>query len=180
MDIKLLSGALGAEIDGLDLKNSSEENFKVINNLLLEHKVIFFRNQKITPEEQLALAKRFGPLETHAYVKGRDKYPEIVRIIKDPNEKKQGSKKKLVTMTIDTDDVDVTNDEAILKDKKCVGYITSGGYAHHVKKSMALGYVPPELSKRNSTLDVEINGKLYLAHVTDKPLYDANGGKMKS
>jgi len=89
MDIKLLSGALGAEIDGIDLKNSSEENFKVINNLLLEHKVIFFRNQKITPEEHLALARRFGPLETHAYVKGRDKYPEIVRIIKDPNEKNQ-------------------------------------------------------------------------------------------
>jgi len=89
MDIKLLSGALGAEVDGIDLRNSSEENFKVINNLLLEHKVIFFRNQKITPEEHLALAKRFGPLETHAYVKGRDKYPEIVRIIKDPNEKNQ-------------------------------------------------------------------------------------------
>ena len=45
---------------------------------------------------------------------------------------------------------------------------------------MALGYVPPELSKHNSTLDVEINGKLSVAHVTDKPLYDANGGKMKS
>ena len=89
MDIKLLSGALGAEVDGINLKDSSEENFKVSNNLLLEHKVIFFRNQKITPEEQLALAKRFGPLETHAYVKGRDKYPEIVRIIKDPNEKNQ-------------------------------------------------------------------------------------------
>ena len=96
------------------------------------------------------------------------------------SEKKQGPKKKLVTMTIDTNNIDVTNDEAILKDKKCVGYITSGGYAHHVKKSMALGYVPPELSKHNSTLDVEINGKLYLAHVTDKPLYDANGGKMKN
>jgi len=89
MDIRLLSGALGAEIEGIDLKDSSKENFKVINNLLLEHKVIFFRNQKITPEEQLALAKLFGPLETHAYVKGRDKYPEIVRIIKDPNEKNQ-------------------------------------------------------------------------------------------
>ena len=89
MDAELLSGALGAEIRGIDLKNSSEKNFKIINNLLLEHKVIFFRNQEITPEEQLALAKRFGPLEKHAYVKGRDKYPEIVRIIKDPNEKNQ-------------------------------------------------------------------------------------------
>ena len=89
MDVRLLSGALGAEVSEIDLKDSSEKNFKIINNLLLEHKVIFFRNQKISPEEQLDLAKRFGPLETHAYVKGLDKYPEIVRIIKDPNEKNQ-------------------------------------------------------------------------------------------
>ena len=82
-------------------------------------------------------------------------------------------------MTIDTKDIDVTNDEAILKNNKCVGYITSGGYAHHVKKSMALGYVPEELSKHETSLDVEINGKLYLAHVTDSPLYDANGQKMR-
>jgi taurine dioxygenase len=42
MDIKLLSGALGAEINGINLKDSSDKNFKVINDLLLEHKVIFF------------------------------------------------------------------------------------------------------------------------------------------
>ena len=70
MDVKLLSGALGAEVSGINLKVSSEKNFKIINNLLLEHKVIFFRNQEMTPEEQLALAKCFGPLEKHAYVKG--------------------------------------------------------------------------------------------------------------
>ena len=46
MEIKLLSGALGAEIKGLDLKDASKENFKKINDALLEHKVIFFRNQK--------------------------------------------------------------------------------------------------------------------------------------
>ena len=51
MEIKLLSGALGAEIDGIDLKDTSIENFKKINKLLLEHKVIFFRNQNITAEE---------------------------------------------------------------------------------------------------------------------------------
>jgi dimethylglycine dehydrogenase len=96
------------------------------------------------------------------------------------DEKKRGIKKKLVSMTIDTKDIDVTNDEAILKDKKCVGYVTSGGYAHHVKESMALGYVPIELAKHGTTLDIEINGKLYKAHITDKPLYDAIGEKMKS
>ena len=42
MEIKLLSGALGAEISDIDLKDTSEKNFNKINNLLLEHKVIFF------------------------------------------------------------------------------------------------------------------------------------------
>jgi len=89
MDVKLLSGALGAEISGVDLKDTSLKNFKAINNLLLEHKVIFFRNQNINPKEQLTLAAHFGPIEQHAYVKGLDQYPEIVRIIKQPNEKNQ-------------------------------------------------------------------------------------------
>ena len=89
MEVKLLSGALGAEIKGINLKDSSKENYKLINNLLLEHKVIFFRNQDITHEEQIALAQNWGPLENHAYVKGLDKHPEIVRIIKTKEEKNQ-------------------------------------------------------------------------------------------
>ena len=72
MEIKLLSGALGAEIRGIDLTDVSDENFKKINDLLLEHKVIFFRDQPITKDQQIALAEKFGPLETHAYVKGLD------------------------------------------------------------------------------------------------------------
>ena len=79
MDIKLLSGALGAEISGIDLKDSSKENYQKINNLLLEHKVIFFRNQDITHKQQIALAENWGTLENHAYVKGLDKHQEIVR-----------------------------------------------------------------------------------------------------
>jgi len=89
MDVKLLSGALGAEIFGINLKDSSKENYERINNLLLEHKVIFFRNQDITHEEQIALAQNWGPLENHAYVKGLDKHPEIVRIVKTKEEKNQ-------------------------------------------------------------------------------------------
>ena len=89
MQVKLLSGALGAEISGVNLQDTSDKNFEVINNLLLEHKVIFFRNQNITEEEQLKLASCFGPIEQHAYVKGLDDYPKIVRIIKKPNEKNQ-------------------------------------------------------------------------------------------
>jgi len=89
MEINLISGALGAEIKGIDLKDSSEKNWKTINDLLLEHKVLFFRNQNITAEQQINFAKNFGPLEKHVYVKGREEFPEIIRIIKKPDEKHQ-------------------------------------------------------------------------------------------
>jgi dimethylglycine dehydrogenase len=87
---------------------------------------------------------------------------------------------KLVTMTIDTADIDVSNDEAILKDGECVGYITSGGYAHHVQKSMALGYVPTEFAADGTELEVEINGEMYPARVVAGPMYDPSGDKMRS
>jgi dimethylglycine dehydrogenase len=94
-------------------------------------------------------------------------------------EREAGPDKTLVTMTIETDDIDVSNDEAILKDGACVGYVTSGGYAHWVGKSMALGYVPPDLAADGTALEVEILGSLYPATVTARPLYDPNGGKMR-
>ena len=88
-EAKLLSGALGAEIKGIDLTDTSDKNFKKINNLLLEHKVIFFRDQPLTSKQHIALAEKFGPLEIHAYVKGLKDHPEIVRIIKAEDEKNQ-------------------------------------------------------------------------------------------
>ncbi len=89
MEVKLLSGALGAEIRGINLKDSSKENWELINNLMLEHKVLFFRDQDITCDEQINLAKKFGPLEKHVYVKSLKDYPEIIRIIKGADEKHQ-------------------------------------------------------------------------------------------
>ncbi len=89
MEINLISGALGAEVKGLDLKDSTSENWDKINQLMLEHKVLFFREQEISSQEQIDLAKKFGPLEMHAYVKGLPEYPEIIRIKKGANEKHQ-------------------------------------------------------------------------------------------
>ena len=95
-------------------------------------------------------------------------------------ERAAGPVKKLVTMTIETKDIDVVNDEAILKDGACVGYVSSGGFAHHVGASMAMGYVPSELATDGITLEVEINGTMHDARVTAFPLYDPNGGRMRS
>jgi dimethylglycine dehydrogenase len=87
---------------------------------------------------------------------------------------------KLVTMTIDTDDIDVSNDEAILKDGECVGYVTSGGFAHHLRQSMALGYVPVAMAADGTALEVEINGEMYPARVVAEPLYDPSGARMRA
>jgi len=94
-------------------------------------------------------------------------------------ERKTGPGKRLVVMTVDTTDIDVCNDEAILKDGNCIGYVTSGGYAHSVGQSIALGYIPTELAKTGMTLEVEINGEIYAARIIDKPLYDPAGHKMR-
>ena len=89
MEIQITSGALGAEINDFELNSVSEENFKSINDLLLEHKVIFFRDQNLSSEKQIYLGTLFGPIEEHAYVKGIKEYPQITRIIKAPNENNQ-------------------------------------------------------------------------------------------
>ena len=92
---------------------------------------------------------------------------------------KDGVARKLVTLVIDTP-IDVTLDEAILHNGEAVGYISSGGYAHHVGKSMAMGYVSSEYAVAGSQLDVEILGEMYKAEVQTAPLYDPEGLKMRS
>ena len=94
--------------------------------------------------------------------------------------REEGVSQKLVTMTIDVEGIDVAHDEAILKDGKPVGYVSSGGYAHHVGQSMAMGYVTAEFAAPGTTLQVEILGNFYDAQVLSGPIYDANGANMRS
>jgi len=93
--------------------------------------------------------------------------------------KEQGVSRKLVTVVVDSP-IDVTLDEAVLKDGEAVGYITSGGYAHHVKQSMAMAYVSTEHAQAGTELDVEILGEFYKITVQGAPVYDPNGGNMRS
>jgi len=91
----------------------------------------------------------------------------------------EGVDRKLVTLTVDTP-MDVTLDEAVLVNDAAVGYITSGGYAHHVGKSMAMAYVAAEHAAAGTVVNVEIMGEMYPAEVQGAPLYDPNGGRMRS
>ena len=60
-DIKPVSGALGAEIHGVDLtKPFSAAVFEDLHQALMDYKVIFFRDQDLTPEQHIAFSRRFG------------------------------------------------------------------------------------------------------------------------
>jgi taurine dioxygenase len=88
IEVKPIAGALGAEIRGVDLKHLNDATFAEIRAAWLEHLVVFFRDQKITPEEQIAFAKRFGAIHYHPFVKGMDEHPEILEIVKEEGDTK--------------------------------------------------------------------------------------------
>ncbi|RKF16264.1 FAD-dependent oxidoreductase [Roseovarius spongiae] len=94
-------------------------------------------------------------------------------------QREAGPSRRLVTLVIDVDGIDVSGDEAILQDGRAVGYVSSGGYAHHVGKSVAMGYVEADLAADGTALEVEILGRMYPARVQAAPLYDANGANMR-
>jgi len=93
--------------------------------------------------------------------------------------KEEGVVRKLVTVSVDSP-IDVTLDEAVLKDGEAVGYITSGGFAHHVKRSLAMAYIDTLHSTAGTVLDVEILGEFYKITVLGAPLYDPTGVNMRS
>lgn len=81
---------------------------------------------------------------------------------------------------VDTQDVDCVADEPIFHDRDCVGYVTSGGFGNATQRSIAMGYVPTELTADGTRLQVELLGGFYDAQVTAKPLYDPEGHRMRS
>jgi taurine dioxygenase len=88
LTIRKVAGALGAEISGVDLSQDLPDAVIAgIRAALVEHQVIFFRDQALTPARQVAFGRRFGPLNIHPYVKGMEGHPEVMEIIKEPGDK---------------------------------------------------------------------------------------------
>ena len=80
---------------------------------------------------------------------------------------------------MDADDADVWADEPIWHDEDVVGFVTSGGYAHYSKKSVALGFVPVDLIDESNTFEIEILGDRRPATLVTEPLFDPAGERMR-
>ena len=81
--VRPIAGALGAEIEGVDIGRPLErEVVSEIRQAFLDHLVIFFRNQELTPQEQLAFAQQFGQPMEYPQMKGLPECPLITAVIK--------------------------------------------------------------------------------------------------
>ena len=86
--------------------------------------------------------------------------------------------RRRVTLVIEDAGVDCMGDEPIWHGGEVVGWITSGGWAHWVQRSLAQGYVPTALAAAQD-LEVEILGERRPARVSSRPLFDPDGRRMR-
>ncbi len=93
----------------------------------------------------------------------------------------EGPERLRVAFAVDASDADVMGDEPIWHDGKVVGWITSGGYAHFVEKSLAQGYVPANLAGDlgEGAFEIEILGERRKATILKDPPFDPKAERMR-
>jgi taurine dioxygenase len=88
ISIAPVSGTIGAEITGVDLAAGLDDaTVAEVRRALLDHHVVFFRDQDLTPETLMAFGRRFGELDTHPFVEGMDDHPEVIEIVTEPQDR---------------------------------------------------------------------------------------------
>jgi taurine dioxygenase len=82
-----VSGTLGAEVRGVDLSATLDEGtVDEIRRAFLDHHVLFFRDQDLSPEAQMRFGRCFGELDTHPFVEGMDAFPEVIEVVTEPDD----------------------------------------------------------------------------------------------
>jgi taurine dioxygenase len=89
IDVQPVTPRIGAEIGGIDLTAAlSNRQVEELHSALAEYQVLFFRDQKLTLDQQKALGRHFGELHIHPNTPGPEGHPEILPIHADANSKR--------------------------------------------------------------------------------------------
>ena len=89
MEIRPISGALGAEILGVDFAAGVDDaTFDRIRTTFDGHGVIVIRDQDLTPEQHVAAARRFGKINVNRFFTPVDGHPEVAEVRKEPRQKR--------------------------------------------------------------------------------------------
>jgi len=79
IDVRPIAGALGAEIGGVNMAEPmGNQVFQELHDALMEHHVVFLRDQDVTPAEHVAFARQFGTLHIHPYSPNLPDQPEVL------------------------------------------------------------------------------------------------------
>jgi taurine dioxygenase len=82
--IKPLTGGLGAEIIGADLRRDAD--FPAISQAFIDHSVIVLRGQELTPEDQVAFAERWGQINVNRFFAQVPGHPKVAMVLKEPDQ----------------------------------------------------------------------------------------------
>ncbi len=85
--IRPLAPACGAEVFGLDLANPRSDDLALVHTALAHHAVLFFRDQRLTPGQQLEVTRLFGPVLRVPYIRHMDEHPDIIAVLKEADER---------------------------------------------------------------------------------------------
>ncbi|HTZ36562.1 MAG TPA: TauD/TfdA family dioxygenase [Stellaceae bacterium] len=86
-EVRPLAGAVGAELAGVDLREVDDATIAAIRGAWLDHLVVFFRDQVLTPAQLLGFARRIGDPVEYPFLKGLDGFPEITPVVKLEHER---------------------------------------------------------------------------------------------
>ena len=84
MEIRKLTGGLGAEIRGADLRRPTD--VAAVRDAFIEHSVVVIRDQALTPEDQLGFARSFGPINVNRFFAHHPDHPEVALVLKEPHQ----------------------------------------------------------------------------------------------
>lgn len=87
MQVRPLSGAVGAEITDIDLRTMDDAGFAALRQVFLDRSVIVVRDQALSPDDHIAFAKRWGKININRFFKPTDTHPEIATVLKEPDQK---------------------------------------------------------------------------------------------
>ena len=85
--IRPLAPACGAEVFGIDLANPGTGELAQVHSALAQHAVLFFRDQRLTPGQQLEVTRLFGPVLRVPYIRHMAEHPDIIAVLKEADER---------------------------------------------------------------------------------------------
>jgi len=87
LEVQALNPTIGAEVFGVDLAKLDDARFAEIERAFADHQVLVFRDQQLSPEDELAFGRRFGELHVHPAAPSLPNHPEVMIIHADERSK---------------------------------------------------------------------------------------------